>query len=99
MKKTTTNKDFRFLTVSFIFVIAFVIGYLAPKDTKVITETEYFFEKPAMVFRVCEEENLITFETRDGNLWDIEADTDDFAEGEEWVVVFNEQNEIVDLTH
>ena len=95
--KTTTNKDFRFLTVSFIFVIAFVIGYLTPKETKVVTETEYFFEKPAMVFRVCEEENLITFETMDGNRWDIEADTDDFEEGQRWVVVFNEQNEIVDL--
>lgn len=95
--KTTTNKDFRFLTVSFIFVIAFVIGYLTPKEVKVITETEYFFEKPAVVYEINEEKELVTFETRDGNLWNIEADTNDFEEGQEWVVVFNEQDEIVDL--
>lgn len=95
--KTTTNKDFRFLTVSFIFVIAFVIGYLTPKEAKVITETEYFFEKPAVVYEINEEKELVTFETRDGNLWNIEADTNDFEEGQEWVVVFNEQDEIVDL--
>lgn len=94
-----TNKDFRFLTVIFIFVIAFVIGYVAPKETKTEVVTEYFFEKPAIVYEINEEKELVTFETRDGNLWNIEADTDDFAEGEEWVVVFNEQNEIVDLTH
>jgi hypothetical protein len=95
--KTTTNKDFRFLTVIVIFVIAFVIGYLAPKDTKVVTETEYFFEKPAVVYEINEEREIVTFETRDGNLWNIEADTNDFEEGQEWVVVFNEQDEIVDL--
>lgn len=95
--KTTTDKDFRFLTVIVIFVIAFVIGYLAPKDTKVVTETEYFFEKPAVVYEINEEKEIVTFETRDGNLWNIEADTNDFTEGQEWVVVFNEQDEIVDL--
>jgi hypothetical protein len=95
--KTTTNKDFRFLTVTVIFVIAFVIGYLAPKDTKVITETEYFFEKPAVVYEINKNKEIVTFETRDGNLWNVKADTNDFEEGQEWIVVFNEQSEIIDL--
>lgn len=92
-----TNKDFRFLTVIFIFVIAFVIGYVAPKETKTEVVTEYFFEKPAIVYEINEEKELVTFETRDGNLWNIEANTNDFEKGQECVVVFNEQNEIVDL--
>ena len=91
-----TNK-FRLLTALFIFVIAFVIGYVAPRETKTEVVTEYFFEKPAVVYEINEEREIVTFETRDGNLWNIEADTNDFEEGQEWVVVFNEQDEIIDL--
>lgn len=90
------DKDLRFIAILCIFSVAFVFGYLAsPAKTEVIKER--FFERPAIVYEVCEENELITLETKDGNLWGIEAVTEDFAVGQECTVVFNEQDEIVDL--
>lgn len=96
MKKKTINKDERFLLIICIFVIGFLIGYIG-KPTETIEKTEYFFEKSANVFEIDENLNLITFETKDGNLWSIEDNTTNFVKGEAVTIVFNEANEIVNV--
>lgn len=86
MKK---NKDFRVLTIIVVFVVAFVIGYVAPREIETHTE------KTCVVYEVTTDTAI--FETSDGNLWEAEVDTEYFTEGQQWTVVFNENNEIIDI--
>jgi len=52
------DKDLRFIAILCIFSLAFVFGYLAsPAKTEVIEER--FFERPAIVYEVCQDEMLI----------------------------------------
>lgn len=100
MKNTSANKVLRFIVIFCFITIAYSFGYIGRGMTdkpEVQVVEEYFFEKSAVVYAVDDYDHIITFETKDGNLWDIEADTNDFVVGEEWTVVFNEQGEIIDL--
>ena len=100
MKKTTANKDLRFIAILCLIAIVFSFSYIGKgiiDKPKVQVVEKHFLEKSAIVYAVNDYNHIITFETKDGNLWDIEADTNNFVEGEEWTVVFNERGKIIDL--
>lgn len=105
MKKEKANSNnYMFQLILCIFVIAFILGYcargIADKpllDAKTKVITEYFYEKPATVYEIRPIKSSVVFETMDGNLWEAEVDITDFAKGQTYTVVFNEDNEIVDI--